>query len=282
MYELIYDLLGAHDLFEVRNILIDIEDALAKQETNRTKFCKQLSAAIHEWIAIRRLDQFHDMKQPLYFIHPQSESIPNYLATRGLALGRDRDVRKNILDLLTYINDMIIEPTGNALSVEDEVSILSVLSEKFPYWEIVSKKGTVTILNINNSNREFNSVCGVDDNATSFVIYMYNMKDNDMAPGYVFLHELGHILQIALTNSCEIVPDEFIQFNKSLNVANELKQGEIGTTDVFADTFAIAVMHDTNLSKMNPFPFSNDLNELFSAFYKNLLDKKRNEYLFCT
>jgi hypothetical protein len=103
---------------------------------------------------------------------------------------------------------------------------------------------------------------------------MYNIKDDSIAPEYVFLHELGHVLQVAITGSDQLVPEEFINFNNSLPNVN-LKQGDCEAPDLFADTFAVAVMQGTCLHQFNPFPFSDQLNETFETFHTKLLEKHK-------
>jgi predicted metalloprotease len=99
------------------------------------------------------------------------------------------------------------------------------------------------------------------------------MKDNSLAPEYVFLHEMGHVLQVALTGSNQLVPEEFIKFNQSIDKNIELVQGSYEAVEVFADTFAIAIMHDTCISKFDPFDFPEMLKTSFSNFYSQLFEK---------
>ncbi|MCL2163748.1 MAG: hypothetical protein FWH55_04975 [Oscillospiraceae bacterium] len=273
MYNIIYDLLQSKDLLEANSNLKRIDDALNSNDVDRSAFCKKMSHSILEWAVVRGSDLLFLLEKPKYSIIQSQFSIPSYLVTNGLALGKVRDLRKNIKKLIAAIDDTITKPSGNFLSVKKEEDILSVLTKKFPFWEVLSSSKPLLILNMNNSHRLFNSVCGTDDEAKTFVIYMFNMKDNTVVPEYVFLHELGHVLQIALTGSEKLVPEEFIQFNEALNKTNALKQGSYEAQEVFADTFAISVMHGTDLWRLEPFNFSDSLNETFVMFYTKLFEK---------
>ncbi|MHB9038971.1 MAG: hypothetical protein ACYC64_20220 [Armatimonadota bacterium] len=97
------------------------------------------------------------------------------------------------------------------------------------------------------------------------------MKDSEISPEYVFLHELGHALQIALTGSKEIVPEEFILFHQALN--SPLEQGNPDAPDVFADTFAMAVMRGTELSSHDPFNISDDLKGTFERLISGIFQR---------
>ena len=266
MYDVIYDLVDSKCLLEVNRKLKLIDAALTNQDVNRSIYCKKLSQAIIERTLMGRGDIFDVGERPKYHIYPFGKSIPAYLASYGLSIGKVREMRKNIKCLINVIDDTIVEPSGNYLAEKDEERILSILSDKFPFWEIVANNRSMDILNIHNSHRVYSSLCGTNETATSFVIYMFNMRDKSMMPEYVFLHELGHALQMALTGSNLIVPDQFINFNNSLpNV--KLEQGTYDASEAFADTFAIAVMRGTSLADFDPFGFPDTLNEVFEKFY---------------
>ena len=271
MYDLLYDLVKAKNLLEANLVLKKIDDGLSKNEVNRSTFCKKLSQAIIQWTMVEKIDLLNKTK-PKYHIYHSNKSIPPYLFSYGLTIGKVREMRKNIKDRIKDIDETIIEPSCVRLTVEDEEKILSVLSNKFPFLEIITASKTLDIININNTYRLYNSMCGISGDSASFVIYMYNMKDKAIAPEYVFLHELGHVLQFALTDSNLIVPDGFIEFNKSV-LKKDLGQGNNGTVEIFADMFAISVMHGTDLCKFNPFSTPNEFNEACVKFFVKLTEK---------
>ena len=280
MYDTIYGLIEANDLLEANHLLKIIDNALANQSINRSAFCKALSKAIIEWSANSRFEDITTGTRPKYHIFPASNSVPHYLASFGLSLSSVQEMRKNIKHLIADIDETITGPSGICLSIKDEEKVLSTLSNKFPFWEIVSANKTLDILNINNTHRSFNSLCGASGDASSFIVYMFNMKDSSVIPEYVFLHELGHVLQISLTGSDKLVPTEFIEFNKLIKVI--LEQGTYESAEVFADTFAIAVMRGTDLCKFNPFPFPDELNKTFEEFYAKLFERYRGTAGFTT
>jgi hypothetical protein len=53
------------------------------------------------------------------------------------------------------------------------------------------------------------------------------------------------------------------------------RSGNPSAPEVFADTFAIAVMRGTELSRCDPFDFPESLKEVFEDFYKRLFEKYR-------
>ena len=270
MHDMIYKLIQSEDLLEVKRHLITIDDVLEQNAVNRPQFCKFLSQALMEWTLMPRVDIFDKERDPRYHIYSEHSSIPPYLASFGLSLGRVREVRQCVKALVSTIDETIIAPSGICLTVEDEKKVLAVLIAKFPYLEIVSAESPLTILNLGNTHRLYNSMCGSDENASAFVVYMFNMKDGSFIPEYVFLHELGHALQAAITGSVLTVPDEFITFHNLMPDTPRIEQGNADATELFADAFAISVMRGTELSCFDPFHFSDAFNGLFELFFKKL------------
>ena len=273
MHETIYDLVESKNLLEAKCPLTIIDEYLAQNTVNRPQFCKQLSQAIVEWSIMSRPDIFNLEADSRYHIYSVLDSIPPYLAAFGLSLGRVREVRQRIKSLLSCIDETIVEPSGVFLPELQEEKILTILATKFPYLEIVTAKKPLTILNINNTHRIYNSQCGTNEAVTAFVIQMFNMKDASFVPEYVFLHELGHALHLAITGSVLIVPDEFIKFNNSIPGALHLEQGSIDAPELFADTFAIAVMRGTELSGFDPFHFDDTLNGMLEMFFTKMFER---------
>ena len=279
MPDIIQDLIEAEDLLEANQHLKIIDEALEKQTVNRSVFCRDLAFAIVDWTVRGKPDPVFETPCPYYSIYKPFSTVPAYLASFGMAFGKVREMRVNIKKLILDIDETIVKPSGNYITVEGEEKVLSILTEKFPkYWQIVSAKRKLEVINVNNSHRQFNSICGTNEDATAFIIYMFNMKEESLLPEYVFLHELGHALQIAATRSYQLVPDEFLRFNNSLQTES-LEQGDSIAPELFADTFAIAVMRGSYLNDKNPFPFSDELNEVFERFHTSFLKQLTDSIL---
>ncbi|MHB9038658.1 MAG: hypothetical protein ACYC64_18570 [Armatimonadota bacterium] len=206
-----------------------------------------------------------------YIIYPPSFSIPAYLMANGLAVGKVRESTMHIRNLIDYIDTSITSPSGNCLTDERAERVLQVLVAKFPYFDIVSKHKPLNILCIDNTDKRYNSQCGINASGDECIILMFHMKDSEISPEYVFLHELGHALQIALTGSDAIVPEEFIRFYQGLN--SPLEQGNPDAPDVFADTFAMAVMRGTELSPHDPFHVSDNLKGAMERLITEIFQK---------
>lgn len=115
-----------------------------------------------------------------------------------------------------------------------------------------------------------------------FTIMCYYIKDVEEFkkynnnPIYVFLHELGHVLSIIITKNFIKVPDKFLE---SAGLKYVLKSNQPESSEVFADFFALTVMHQTKYNKYNVFdgkiPDTLYLN--LDNYFKKLIDNYQVE-----
>ncbi len=91
----------------------------------------------------------------------------------------------------------------------------------------------------------------------AFNIFCFCMKDEEeyqrgeIHPIYVFLHEVGHIICWLITQKDRKVPKSF--FDSIGKYTNGLESSNPDALEVFADSFAMSVMHNTSLDVYNPF-----------------------------
>jgi hypothetical protein len=127
MYDMIYEIVKLDNLLEVNTFLKLFDDALTKKIVDRTMFCKELSKALYNWAYTRRIDTLNMKEKPKYYICEQQYSIPDYLISFGLALGKVREVRNNIKKIIIDIENNIIKPSGNYLSMDIEKTIIELI-----------------------------------------------------------------------------------------------------------------------------------------------------------
>lgn len=72
-------------------------------------------------------------------------------------------------------------------------------------------------------------------------ICMYRMREENLSPIPVLLHELGHLLHIRETGAMDQVPSSFVTLLRRLGTEPDALT-ILQLQDVFADTFMMAVM----------------------------------------
>ncbi|MDR1206375.1 MAG: hypothetical protein LBL26_13010 [Peptococcaceae bacterium] len=268
MVTLLEKLFHAGDLLEVNVVLKEFYQLLLDNQPIRAKACRALADQILSSYFGHLSNLLFENKRYISVSEPRSPLC--YLASSGMQSGRIRQTMKGLRETIDYIDNFILPPSGACLTMDSTETVMAVLTNKFPYFDVIPTN-PLFILHLANSHKAFNSMSGFGDGeeAGRGIIVMLHMKDMDIFPEYVFLHELGHILQVAITKSPNTVPPAFLRFHNEIGGV-PFSEGSPDAPDVFADTFAIAVMHGTELEKYNPFPFQEPLCRSFEAFYEAL------------
>ncbi len=272
MRELIAELINAEELLSARSILKEIDVYLTDNTAKRPAACKALLKAMRERAA--HLMHIYTLDRKPYSIYRPHFSVPLFLMSFGLS-GKSgvKEVRGGIAKLIEFIDEYVTAPSGRCLTEEQAKAALAEVMRLYPYFEIVGKGRPLPIINLANTNRKYNSLCAMDANGANIMIVMFNLKpgeDGDCSPVAVFLHELGHALHISITGS-EEVPPEFYQFQSVFS--NKLAPGDPMAGEVFADTFALSVMHGGPLQSHMPFEVDAIVAEMVKRFYKGLFQK---------
>lgn len=270
---LISELINTHDLFSACETLKKIDAYLSGIKTGRSSYCQSLCEYLCEWVIAS--SDIYAMEKPYKVVKPEL-STQVYLTTFGFRTGKVMDTISCIRAAISNIEDGALAPSGNRLTPESAENVLDTMAGKMPYFEIIGKLGLLGVLLLNNSHKVYNSLCGVNAEGTRATVLMYHMKDQTVSPEYVFLHELGHVLQIALCGPDE-VPEEFYRFQSSF-FPQPLERGTPIAAEVFADAFAVAVMHGTALQKHIPFELDADvIGNMIERFFRDLMKNYRGQ-----
>ena len=182
----------------------------------------------------------------------------------------------NLKDIVKGINEFIdrckefIAPITEAITETEILAVLELVQNKFKLLDLISPGRPLRIHRLDNSHIEFNSECGstVDEDGAESQIYLYSPREVELCDRvFIFAHELGHALHLALTKDIDKVPPEFDEFNKLLGVTVP----EYGKAEVFADTFALALFYNTKLDKHVPPKFNKDFLPLFDEFFSIMI-----------
>ena len=180
-------------------------------------------------------------------------------------------------NFLIKINEFT-DPLEDIATVEEMGAALNSAQTKFKYLDIVAPVKPLCIVSLNNSHKERNCECGISADAGSreAVIFEYHPRGVSVyGRVFIFAHELGHALHLALTGDVEVIPDGFDAFNEALNIKWQTIQQK---QEAFADVAAFAILNAEGLKKYLPHRFSEPMlnccdeyiGGLTSAYFKAL------------
>ena len=168
-----------------------------------------------------------------------------------------------------------IPPVYEAIATAEINRVLNAAQKAYRILDVIAPEEPVKILRFNNSHIKYNSQCGIpDDSGRAAVIFLFHPRANDVYDRvFIFAHELGHALHLALTRDIEVLPDGFEQFNRSIHV--DIKSTGEGQ-EAFADAVALAVLNVKGLGTHFPTQFSKDISPCFARYIKGVIEKALN------
>ena len=123
-------------------------------------------------------------------------------------------------------------------------------------------------------NKKEDSFCRcmtMSDGSLAADIYMLiPHKDIEATPQSVFLHELGHCVNIALTGNPEVVPEDFALVTSLIG----MNQDDCDVAEFFAHCFAMSLLIESELINADPFkrvPLSHK--QIFRTYFQYKIQK---------
>lgn len=210
-----------------------------------------------------------------YRIIKGKKAIQNLIANQFLML-TTKDFENVIIEIILFLSQFEKSKKTAIISKEEITTIFDVICKKFPNFNNILKNINIDILILDNSNTYHNSITIPNGYYNFFKILCFYMKDNDeyksgqLNPIYVFIHEIGHIINWYVTKENRIVPSSF--FEEVGKYYPTLTPDNPDALEVFADSFAMAIMYNTDLSKYNPFSsLHEELFKKLEIYFKNII-----------
>jgi hypothetical protein len=161
-------------------------------------------------------------------------------------------------------------PVHDAISEPEIKRVLTFSQKSFRIIDIIAPDEPLKILRFDNSHITFNSQCAIPESNTQAVIYLYHPNNVDIHNRvFIFAHELGHALHLALTRNIDLLPDGFDEFNDTFTPKPETLEDK---QEAFADAVAIAILNAKGLGTHFPTQFSKDMSYLFARYLRGLCE----------
>lgn len=187
--------------------------------------------------------------------------------------------KKRLIQFVDYVKDNLTAPVGALISNSALDKSLAAIEKKYKLITWLSQTSTMQIMRVRNSHKAVNSICGAVKRVSGngdfrFELYLFHCKDDDSGhPAYIMLHEIGHALQVMLTQDPTQIPKSFcLMSNELLGVP--VAQSPIAT-ELFADAFAIAMIRIFGWDEYGTFDdLDEDIKIAFTYYMDRLLEKE--------
>ena len=215
-----------------------------------------------------------DQGKNVVFVPPDAAPVVMIPTCVPLA-GSEDAVYDGLNRLLMKIGEFA-GPMEDAATEEEMNAVLDNAQRKFKALDIIAPSKPLMVVSLNNSHCRHNCECGIGDSAASpeAVILVYHPRDVSRCDRvFIFAHEIGHALHLALTGSIKDIPVGFDEFNDALDIQWHTLQEK---QEAFADVTAFALLNGGGLNKHLPHRFSDTMLEYYDRYIGHITSKHLN------
>ena len=189
-----------------------------------------------------------------------------------------RKAKENAAQLVALADD-IIESYEDCddmfLTIEAALEAMKIAELVYDFSQRVLKGQHLFIFLFAARHKKEDSFCrcmNMTDGSVAADIYMMiPHKDHEATPQSMFLHELGHCVNIALTGDPEVPPEDFALVMKLIGA----DKAECDVPEFFAHCFAMNLLIEPDLLNVDPFktvPLNHK--QMFRRYFEHIFNLK--------
>lgn len=158
------------------------------------------------------------------------------------------------------------------LTVDAAEKTMKIADRVYDFSKRVLHDQHIFIFLFQAEHRTEDSFCrcmNMTDGSLAADIYMLiPHKDHEATPQSIFLHELGHCVNIALTGDPEVPPEDFALVTALIG----MNQDDCDVSEFFAHCFAMSLLIEPSLLNANPFKtVPKNHKQMFRAYFQHKL-----------
>lgn len=236
--------------------------------------CKQLYTALEERCQRHYLNGLISIHKNWY-ICDGVDAVCTYLYRNWRFQRNIKANRDYLLKIAEHIYQDFFCADGPQLTMQEATHILSVIDESYSFSKKTLGSTPLLLLLPNDAHQTYDAICrpyaSPDGEVIFDIIMPHIQRDVKTQPGSMLLHELGHLLNIKLTGSLQIIPELFIQLDGLLrNEGIESTTEEL--SELFAHLFAMTMLQLPDLKQYDSYPpLPEETVSVFAAYFKTLL-----------
>ena len=188
-----------------------------------------------------------------------------------------RRAEENVAQLTALADDLIEnyeECDDTFMTVDAAAKTIKIVDRVYDFSERILKGQHLFIFLFQARHKKEDSFCRcmnmLDGNMAADIYMLIPHKDHEATPQSMFLHELGHFVNIALTGNPEIVPEDFALVTSLIG----MNQEDSDVSEFFAHCFAMSLLIEPELLSADPFKkVPKNHKQMFQVYFKKKLQK---------
>lgn len=236
--------------------------------------CKQLYTTIEKQCRRHHMNDFLSGHSHWY-IGSETDAVYTYLYRNWRFQRSIKANRDYLLRIAEHLQQDFFCADGTQITVQEATHIMSTLDECYNFSKKVLGDSVLFLLLPQDAHKTYDAICrpyaAPDGEVNCDIIMPHIQQDVKTHPGSMLLHELGHLLNIKLTGSLQIIPELFIQLDRLLrNEGIESTTEEL--SELFAHLFAMTMLQLPDLKQYDSYPpLPDETVSVFAAYFKTLL-----------
>lgn len=170
-----------------------------------------------------------------------------------------------------FINNFYEEDDSNIITIEKIEEIYDYMVKNFEYFEALSpfEYTIIKYSHLFNSLATFNTNFNIGD---YYQFFFFNIKDKDISPIYVTIHEFGHYIHTNYSKGKMNIDRKILNLLKKTGFYNIKKTDPYSQKEALADILAIGIMYNSPYENCDPFKeISKEDKKVFNELVKEML-----------
>lgn len=184
----------------------------------------------------------------------QGEIAYTLLLYHNWSLSRDRAENARQMTVMAQeIKQYYSDTEKTPISMEAAETVMRTVERTYLFSRHIGKKHHTLIFLLSATHKTEDSFCrcyqSTDGKMQADIYLLVPHKDFSATPQSILLHEIGHMINLALTGAMEVQPDDFQVVSALLH----LNLDGVNSKEFFAHCFAMSLLMEPELTSADPF-----------------------------
>jgi hypothetical protein len=268
-YQYITKIFQSDSILKVQEASIDFLNFTDTHKKHRRLLCRLLTDYMARYNMCHFSDFFSSAQSRKKFVIIAPDQAPAIFVTTCVPYTtKSRLVMKGLHAFIQRCGEFEA-PIEAAISEAEINAVLNAAQKTYRFLEIAAPLRPLKILRFNNSHAFHNCECGLSGSEAIILVYHPRTVEK-CGRVFIFAHELGHALHLALTNSSSVLPDGFAAFNEQLGITWDSISDQ---QEAFADVFALALLSAGGLKRHLPPGFAKKPAPYFHEYIRHITEQ---------
>ena len=214
------------------------------------------------------MEAFMD-RHPGWSVVESNAACVMYLYRNWVFAGKAEENAEQLIAMADDLIENYEDCDDTFLTADAAAETMKIADRVYDFSKCVLKGQHLFIFLFQAIHKKEDSFCRcvnmLDGSVAADIYMLVPHKDHEATPQSMFLHELGHCVNIALTGSPEVIPEDFALVTSLIGV----NQDDCDVSEFFAHCFAMSLLIEPDLLNADPFKtVPQNHKQMFRTYFK--------------